>query len=89
MTKIKMFALLALGLLGALLFACTPSYPTHTPNSSIVTHGATSQYSFFSYAQIQYPTNIGDAKINHADNGGNAGDSFADTGGETGFVFDF
>ena len=88
MTKLKTFVVLALSVAVTLLVACAPSYPTHTPPSNIIKHGATTQYSFFSSTQIQYPgTNTKDASINRYDNGGSAGDT--NTGGETGFVFDF
>ena len=66
--------------------ACTPSYPTSTLNPHIEKNGASTQYSFFGSAQIQYPM-LKDASIN-SDTGQGSGNT-SDLSNETGFVFDF
>ena len=71
-----------------LFFGCTPNYPTETPPESIQEQGATPQYSFFSYTQMQYPQEK-DIVQNTPDASGQFDSGGQDTGAEGGFVFDF
>ena len=88
MTILRMAFLLVLSLLIGIMFACTPSYPSHTPNPHVEKYGATIQYSFFGSTQIQYPANTKDATINHTDNGQGGSDTSGDISGDNGFTFD-
>ena len=89
MTRVKFFLLLiVVGLVAFTFAACRPSIPSYSPNPGIESHGATPQYSYFGYAQIQYPQEKKDVIVNRPDNGQGVGDA-ADASGETGFVFDF
>jgi len=88
MTSLRMALLLVLSVLMTIMFACTPSYPSYTPNPHIEKQGATPQYSFFGSAQIQYPTQTKDATINIRDNGQGNGDNVGDSSNDNGFTFD-
>lgn len=88
MTSLRIALLLILSVLVAIMFACTPSYPLHAPDPHVEKRGATTQYSFFGYTQIQYPTITKDAYINHGDNGQGAGDTSGDISTDNGFTFD-
>ena len=83
-----MLLMIGVGLVALVFAACTPSTPSYSPNPNIQPYGATNQYSFFGYGQIQYPAqNNKDATINRPDYGQGGSDA-VDASGE-GFVFDF
>ena len=90
MTRFRSVLFMLIGGLAVVFFtACRPSYPSYSPSPGIESQGATNQYSFFGYSQVQYQQEKEkDATTNVPDYGQGAGDA-QDASGETGFVFDF